>query len=106
MQTQTHPFSLHKFGGASVKNPDAVRNVGILLKKNLKCSAVVVVSAMGKTTNELENVLGVLNKEGLVSAQTQTKSIIYFHEEIALELGIKLDLRGIFDTALEIAHGL
>ena len=47
-----------KFGGASVKNAEAVENVGRIISRfaaNEKL--VVVVSAMGKTTNALENVL-------------------------------------------------
>ncbi len=44
-----------KFGGASVKEADAVQNLaGILRKFNDK--VVIVVSAMGKTTNALENI--------------------------------------------------
>lgn len=45
-----------KFGGASVKNADAVKNiVGIL--KDHKGEIIVVVSAMGKTTNNLERII-------------------------------------------------
>ena len=106
MQIKNHHFVVHKFGGASVKNSEAVRNVGTLLNQNIQGSAVVVVSAMGKTTNELENVLGVLNKEGVVSAQTQMNSIIDAHEVIARELGINVDLRLIFESALKTAHDL
>ena len=106
MQIKNHHFVVHKFGGASVKNSEAVRNVGTLLNQNIQGSAVVVVSAMGKTTNELENVLGVLNKEGVVSAQTQMNSIIDAHEAIARELGINVDLRLIFESALKTAHKL
>lgn len=53
-----------KFGGASVKNADAVRNiVGIL--KGYKSQIIVVVSAMGKTTNNLEGVIdNYVNKNG------------------------------------------
>ena len=106
MQIKNHHFVVHKFGGASVKNSEAVRNVGTLLNQNIQGSAVVVVSAMGKTTNELENVLGVLNKEGVVSAQAQMNSIIDAHEAIARELGINVDLRLIFESALKTAHDL
>ena len=106
MQTQGHHFVVHKFGGASVRNSEAVRNVGTILNNNLQGSAVVVVSAMGKTTNHLENVLGVLNSKGLVSAQTQLNDIIESHEAISRELGIEVDLRVIFETALKIAHEL
>lgn len=52
---------VHKFGGASVKDADAVRNLGrILIDRSTGDDAqrnvAVVVSAMGKTTNALEDV--------------------------------------------------
>jgi aspartate kinase len=45
-----------KFGGASVKNADAVRNIATILS-NYKAPIIVVVSAMGKTTNALERLI-------------------------------------------------
>ncbi|MDG2311103.1 MAG: aspartate kinase [Flavobacteriales bacterium] len=106
MQIKRNHLVVHKFGGASVKNSEAVRNVGVLLTQNIQGSAVVVVSAMGKTTNELEHVLGVLIKEGVISAQSQMNSITETHEDIARELGINVDLRVIFDSALKTANEL
>ena len=106
MQIKRDHLVVHKFGGASVKNSEAVRNVGVLLTQNIQGSAVVVVSAMGKTTNELEHVLGVLIKEGVVSAQSQMNVITETHEDIARELGINVDLRVIFDSALKTANEL
>ncbi len=50
-------MNVYKFGGASVKDADAVRNVAAILKENNSSQKVVVISAMGKTTNELENVV-------------------------------------------------
>jgi aspartate kinase len=50
-------MQVYKFGGASVKDAAAVRNVGSILKDNNFNEKVVVISAMGKTTNELENVV-------------------------------------------------
>ncbi|HBS86772.1 MAG: aspartate kinase [Bacteroidetes bacterium GWF2_38_335] len=47
---------VYKFGGASVKNSDSVKNLAEIVKTSQK-NLVVVVSAMGKTTNALENVL-------------------------------------------------
>ena len=44
-----------KFGGASVKNAAAVRNIAEILRK-YKENIVVVLSAMGKTTNALEQI--------------------------------------------------
>jgi aspartate kinase len=49
-------MKVYKFGGASVKNADAVRNLGSILKKE-KENLVVVISAMGKTTNLLETLV-------------------------------------------------
>ena len=48
----------HKFGGASVKDAAAIKRVAELLQGTLGTEehAVVVVSAMGKTTNALEEV--------------------------------------------------
>jgi aspartate kinase len=46
-----------KFGGASVKSADAVRNIVEILGNYPDDHIVVVVSAMGKTTNALERVV-------------------------------------------------
>ncbi|MFO0434462.1 MAG: aspartate kinase, partial [Sphingobacteriaceae bacterium] len=50
-------MQVFKFGGASVKDADSVVNVGNILLTNAKQPTVVVVSAMGKTTNKLEEVV-------------------------------------------------
>lgn len=43
-----------KFGGASVKSAKAVQNVSEILKRYREDQIVIVVSAMGKTTNAME----------------------------------------------------
>ena len=51
-------MKVYKFGGASVKNADGVRNLEkILGSHNPQERLVVVISAIGKTTNLLEQVL-------------------------------------------------
>jgi aspartate kinase len=47
-------MKVFKFGGASVKDANGVRNVGHILNMYKNEPLVVVVSAMGKTTNALE----------------------------------------------------
>lgn len=47
-----------KFGGASVKDANAVKNVGEVIKLFGNEEIIVVVSAMGKTTNTLEKLTG------------------------------------------------
>ncbi len=49
-------MKVFKFGGASVKDAPAVRNLARIVK-NYNDALVIVVSAMGKTTNALEKVL-------------------------------------------------
>lgn len=50
-------LKVFKFGGASVKDAEGFRNVGTILKKYKDEKIVIVVSAMGKTTNALEEVV-------------------------------------------------
>lgn len=50
-------MNVYKFGGASVKDAKAVKNVIKILSENPGNQKVVVVSAMGKTTNDLEAVI-------------------------------------------------
>ena len=51
------PVQIFKFGGASIKSADNIRNVASILKRYADESLVVVVSAMGSTTNQLEKVV-------------------------------------------------
>ncbi len=50
-------INIFKFGGAAVNNASGIRNVADILKKFNAAPLVVVVSAMGKTTNALEILL-------------------------------------------------
>jgi aspartate kinase len=47
-------MKVFKFGGASVKNAEGVKNVLTVLKTTEEKDLVVIVSAMGKMTNQLE----------------------------------------------------
>ena len=49
-------MKVYKFGGASVKDPDGIRNLAAIVREE-PGNLVVVVSAFGKTTNALEQVL-------------------------------------------------
>ncbi|GGG22411.1 aspartokinase [Dokdonia pacifica] len=50
-------MQVFKFGGASVKDADSVKNIATVLKKTGFTNKLIVISAMGKTTNALENVI-------------------------------------------------
>lgn len=46
-----------KFGGASVKDAEAVKNVASVLQEFGQGPLLVVISAVGKTTNKLEELV-------------------------------------------------
>jgi len=50
-------MQVFKFGGASVKDAKGVRNVATVLKTTGPKQKVVIISAMGKTTNKLETII-------------------------------------------------
>jgi aspartate kinase len=50
-------MQVFKFGGASVKDAKGVRNVATVLKTKGPKQKVVIISAMGKTTNKLETII-------------------------------------------------
>jgi aspartate kinase len=49
-------MKVYKFGGASVKDADAIRNLAKIVSSEIS-NLVIVISAFGKTTNSLETVL-------------------------------------------------
>jgi len=74
-------LKVFKFGGASVKDADSVRNVATILRKHSPQKLVVIVSAMGKTTNALEKVLNAWY-ESDERLQTFIQDVILYHEGI------------------------
>jgi aspartate kinase len=79
-----------KFGGASVKNAEAVKNVGKVLKAFGGEEVLVVVSAMGKTTNSLELLAQAYYKND-PSKQELFREVKQFHDEIISGLLITKD---------------
>lgn len=74
-------MQVFKFGGASVKDAASVKNVAEVLKKHAKQETIVVVSAMGKTTNLLEELVNAyLNKTG--KAEDVLQKVRAYHLEI------------------------
>ena len=80
---------VYKFGGASVKNAEGVRNVEKIVRLAGAQDLMVVVSAMGKTTNALERVVEFLDAGKEEQALTQWIDIVDFHVAIMKELGLQ-----------------
>ena len=76
-------MKIFKFGGASVKDSDGVRNILSVLKHTGFDNTLIVVSAMGKTTNALEKVVHSYfeNKEQFPKKLEAVRS--YHHQIIA-----------------------
>lgn len=76
---------IFKFGGASVKDADGVKNLVKVLKSVGADDTLIVVSAMGKTTNAMEGVIHnyFQNKKELKSS---IQEVAKFHNEILLDL--------------------
>jgi len=75
-----------KFGGASVKSAEAVRNIVNILKKYDNAEIVVVVSAMGKTTNALERLIDNYHKGNQEGIKKEFKALQDYHFDITDEL--------------------
>lgn len=80
-------MQIFKFGGASVKDALNIRNVGHILSTFKEIDKVVVVSALGKTTNALEEVVNTYIDNNDDYKQ-QLHAIYQHHVSIAQELSI------------------
>ncbi len=74
-------MKIFKFGGASVKDAEGVKNVALVLESQGFENCMLVVSAMGKTTNALEKV--VENYFAKQDYQTEIEIVKQLHLEIS-----------------------
>ncbi len=75
-----------KFGGASVKDAKAVKNVANVLSMFPNEKIVVVVSAMGKTTNLLEEVVNALWSKDIAGFNYYVNEALKYHLGIVDQL--------------------
>ena len=85
-------MKIFKFGGASVKDAESIKNVASIIKNEGGKDTLVVVSAMGKMTNAFEDVIDAYyhKKEDL---PTKLNYIEEFHKNI---------MNSLFDTTDEV----
>ena len=83
-------IKVFKFGGASIKDVDNIKNVGNLLQQYHEEKLVIVFSAMGKVTNMLEEVVGAYTMQNgnEITALNKVKT---FHDDILRHLFDKQD---------------
>jgi aspartate kinase len=76
-----------KFGGASIKNSAAVQNTATIIKQSASDPLLVVVSAMGKTTNALEQIVDKAQKN--LNYKSTLDEVKSYHLEIIQQLKIE-----------------
>ena len=100
-------MNVFKFGGASVKDANAVRNVLNILQLYKGKKLGVVISAMGKTTNAMEKIVEALwnrSEDQFIELVEERRA---FHMNIMNELfsstenGIYAEINAEFDQLLE-----
>ena len=90
---------VEKFGGASVNSAESIKNVIAILQSDEKVR-VVVVSAMGKTTNALEKIIDLWHRYNKFNEEEYTLTKEY-HIKIVRELFEKTTLLDIALTMVE-----
>jgi aspartate kinase len=83
-EREKYNMKIFKFGGASVKDADGLRNVANIISTYQQEPLLVVVSAMGKTTNALEELLQLSLDNH--SYQQQVNSLYEYHLQIVKAL--------------------
>ena len=94
-------MKVYKFGGASVRNADGVRNLRKIIddEQNL----FIIVSAMGKTTNALEKVFEGLQKGDKQLSLEHVESLRKYHAEIIDEPKRLPAVDALFDELEKVA---
>ncbi|MDR1584581.1 MAG: aspartate kinase [Prevotellaceae bacterium] len=78
-------MKVYKFGGASVRSAEGVRNI-VRIVSAVSGDLFIVVSAMGKTTNALETVLENFMKADREAALEKLSEIEGYHRDVISEL--------------------
>jgi len=94
-------IKVFKFGGASVKDAAHIYNVRSIIEKYNDCKLCVVVSALGKTTNALEQVCRAYQNEGIEIFSQMMQDIVDFHLEEAEKLNVPIaDLQNAYNDLI------
>ncbi len=78
---------VYKFGGASVQQAEGIRNLARIVSL-AEGELVVVVSAMGKTTNALERVLNAIWQDDTATAQREWADLVDYHKRVLSDLDL------------------
>lgn len=95
-----------KFGGTSVESAAAISRVAGIVQSRARLRPIVIVSAMGRTTNRLLEIADLAVGGDLPGALKNLASLRWFHLEEADGLGIGDEIDGVLHELEELIRGL
>ncbi len=95
-------MNIFKFGGASLKSSDRIEQVAHIIHSQAKKPLLVVVSAMGKTTDSLERVVSAALVHASVDSEIQALESYHLQlvQELKLPHEIENEVSGLFRELL------
>ena len=101
---------IFKFGGASTKDAEGIKKVANIIKNQMDSRLLVVVSAFGKTTNAMENLLDAyyfnkMDKENIFFSIKETHFSILNQLFDANQEDVFKEIDNLFSTLYEYVHG-
>jgi len=95
-----------KFGGTSVESAEAIERVAGIVRERLARHPVVVVSAMGKTTNKLLAMAVAAAKKQSDEAFALLHNLREFHRSESAGLGVECEIEAHFQELAELVKGI
>lgn len=93
---------VRKFGGTSVQNAEQFKKLSEILKDQKDAKSIVVVSAMGKTTNKLVSFNVNLTHNDIIFAENDLLSIEESHKKLIEELELGPDAILVLDKHIHL----
>ncbi|GAB4009369.1 aspartate kinase [Spirosoma migulaei] len=94
-------MKVFKFGGASVKDADGVRNLAEIVRTQGQ-DVLVVVSAMGKTTNALEDLVRAYVNQQADNVHTGLATIKAYHKQVISDLALTGEFSPVYETFAQL----
>jgi len=85
-----------KFGGTSVQNSDAIKQVFSIVASR-KEKTFIVVSALSKVTDTLLNLISKIKEKKIDEAEGIVEKIFERHLDVAFELGVSKEIEEYFE---------
>lgn len=101
LSASLQPMKVFKFGGASISTAEKIKNVAGILKKYPDEKLLIVISAMGKTTNALEKVVEAFYDKKKEETLQLFEKIKQDHLSIAVQLKEQTEA-GNFQSSLPV----